>query len=335
MPKNLNLVEAVNAALMEEMQADPTVLAFGEDVGKNGGVFRVTAGIQEKFGEERCFDTPVAESGIVGTAIGLSIAGFKPIGEMQFSGFYYSGFDQILTHAARMRNRSRGRYTCPIVIRMPYCGGIRALEHHSESTEAISSHVPGLKVVIPSSPYDAKGLLISAIRDPDPVIFMEPKRIYRAFKQEIPDEPYAIPLGKANILQEGSDVTIVAWGAMIRECQKAIEMLAQTPSQMPGQTSPPSVELIDLRTIAPYDRETILNSVEKTGRLIIVHEAPTSFGVGGEISAFIAEKALLSLKAPIQRVAAPDIIFPYLLQENLYLIQPTRIKEAIEKAMTF
>ncbi len=333
MPKTLNLVEAVNLALAEEMQADPTVLMFGEDVGKNGGVFRTTVGLQEKFGEDRCFDTPVAESGIVGMGIGLAVAGFKPIGEMQFSGFYYSSFDQILTHAARMRNRSRGRFTCPMVIRMPYCGGIRALEHHSESTEVISAHIPGLKVVIPSNPYDAKGLLISAIRDPDPVIFMEPKRIYRAFKQEIPDEPYTVPLGKAAIIQPGTDITIVAYGAMIRECQKAIEMA--TLAATTAQQTPPSVELIDLRTISPFDRETILASVEKTGRLIIVHEAPHTFGVGAEIAAYISERSLLSLKAPIQRVTGPDITFPYLLQEHLYLVQPARIKEAIEKAMAF
>ncbi|MEK7544800.1 MAG: alpha-ketoacid dehydrogenase subunit beta [Patescibacteria group bacterium] len=324
----LNLIEAVNRALLEEMERDPSVLVFGEDVGKNGGVFRATVGLQEKFGEERCFDTPVAESGIIGAAIGLGVCGFKPVVEFQFSGFMYSGFDQIMTHAARMRNRSRGRFTVPMVIRMPYCGGIRALEHHSESTEAIPAHIPGLKVVIPSNPYDAKGLLISAIRDPDPVIFMEPKRIYRAFRQEVPDGEFIVPLGKANVIQEGADLTIVAWGAMVRETQKALELLAAKSPQT-------SVELIDLRTIKPFDEETILASVRKTGRLIIVHEAPISFGVGAEIAATVSQKELLSLKSPIERIAGPDITFPYLLQEHLYLVQPERILEGIEKTMSF
>lgn len=326
--KNLNLVDAVNAALSEEMQRDSTVLVYGEDVGKNGGVFRCTVGIQEKFGEERCFDTPVSESAIIGTGIGMAINGFKPVAEIQFSGFFYCGFDQLLMHAARMRNRSRGRFTVPMVVRMPYCGGIRPYEHHSESTEVIPAHIPGLKVVIPSSPYDAKGLLKSAIRDPDPVIFMEPKRLYRAFKQEVPDEDYTIPIGKANVIQEGTDVTLIAYGAMIRECQKAIDALATENPNL-------SIELIDLRTIKPFDEEAILNSVQKTGRLVIVHEAHHTFGVGAEIAATVSEKALLSLKAPIQRVTGPDITFPYLLQENIYLVSSRKIEDAIEKIMQF
>lgn len=325
MPK-LIMVEAINLALKQEMRKDPTVVTFGEDVGRNGGVFRVTDGIQKEFGVERCFDTPLGESGIVGMAIGMAINGLKPVAEIQFDGFFYQGFDQIVNHAARMRNRSRGRFTVPMVLRFPVSGGVHALEHHSESTEAIPAHIPGIKVVMPSTPYDAKGLLISAIRDPDPVIFMEPKRVYRAIREEVPEEEYTIPIGKAKIVQDGKDVTVVTWGAMVRESQKALTELAAKNI---------SVELIDLRTISPMDQETILNSVRKTGRLVIVQEAPRSFGVGAEIAAFISEKALLNLKAPIERVTAPDVTVTLFKREDLYLPDLFRIIKGVEKVMTF
>lgn len=325
----LNIVEAINLALKQEMERDPSVLIFGEDVGKDGGVFRVTDKLQAQFGEDRVFDSPLGESGIAGVAIGLAIYGFKPVVEVQFDGFYHQMFDQMLQHAARMRNRSRGRYTVPMVVRIPSGGGIKALEHHSESIETYIAHTPGLKVVYPSTPYDAKGLLTAAIRDPDPVLFMEPKRLYRAIKQEVPLEDYVIPIGTANMLQEGTDLTIITWGAMVREAQNAIAQLAANPA-----TAHISIELIDLRTIAPYDAATILTSVEKTGRLIIVHEAVRSFGPGAEIAALVAEKALYALKAPIQRVAAPDIIVPYLKAEHWYLPGTTQILNAITTAMS-
>jgi pyruvate dehydrogenase E1 component beta subunit len=262
-------------------------------------------------------------------AIGLAMYGFKPVVEVQFDGFYQQMFDQMLQHAARMRNRSRGRYTVPMVVRIPSGGGIKALEHHSESIETYIAHTPGLKVVYPSTPYDAKGLLTAAIRDPDPVLFMEPKKLYRAIKQEVPLEDYIVPIGSANILQEGTDLTIVTWGAMVRETQAALESIKSNPT-----TSNTSIELIDLRTISPYDQTAILTSVEKTGRLLIVHEAVRSFGPGAEIAALVAEKALYSLKAPIQRVAAPDITVPYLKAEHWYYPNAQQIEQAIIMAMS-
>ncbi|MFA7277384.1 MAG: alpha-ketoacid dehydrogenase subunit beta [Candidatus Gracilibacteria bacterium] len=326
--QKLNIVEAINLALKQEMERDPSVIIFGEDVGKDGGVFRVTDKLQDQFGEERVFDSPLGESGIAGMAIGLSIYGFKPVVEVQFDGFYMQMFDQMIQNAARMRNRSRGRYTCPFVVRVPSGGGIKALEHHSESIETYVAHTPGLKVVYPSTPYDAKGLLLAAIRDPDPVIFMEPKRLYRAIKQEVPLEDYIIPIGQANVLQEGTDLTIIAWGAMVREAQKAIADTQANPA-----TAQLSIELIDLRTISPMDEATILASVNKTGRLIIVQEANKTFGPGAEIAALVAEKALYSLKCPIQRVAAPDVTVPYLKAENWYLPDAFQIQQAIAAAM--
>jgi pyruvate dehydrogenase E1 component beta subunit len=327
--QKLNIVEAINLALKQEMERDPSVLIFGEDVGKDGGVFRVTDKLQEQFGQERVFDSPLGESGIAGMAIGLAMYGFKPVVEVQFDGFYQQMFDQMLQHAARMRNRSRGRYTVPMVVRIPSGGGIKALEHHSESIETYIAHTPGLKVVYPSTPYDAKGLLTAAIRDPDPVLFMEPKKLYRAIKQEVPLEDYIVPIGSANILQEGTDLTIVTWGAMVRETQAALESIKSNPT-----TSNTSIELIDLRTISPYDQTAILTSVEKTGRLLIVHEAVRSFGPGAEIAALVAEKALYSLKAPIQRVAAPDITVPYLKAEHWYYPNAQQIEQAIIMAMS-
>ena len=317
------MVEALNMALKQEMKRDTSVIILGEDVGVDGGVFRVTQGLIEIFGEERVIDTPLAEAGIIGTSVGLSIYGLKPVAEIQFDGFIYPGFNQIISHAARMRTRSRGVYSCPIVIRAPYCGGIRALEHHSESMEALYAHIPGLKVVIPSTPYDAKGLLISAIRDPDPVLFLEPKRVYRAIKEEVPEEEYVVPIGKAKVVQEGTEVTIIAWGAMVREAQKAIEQIDV------------SCELIDLRTISPIDTETLINSVKKTRRCVIVHEAPRSGGLAGEISAQIMEKALLDLDAPVIRVTGYDTIFPLYKLENDYLPSPEKIIHAITEVLQF
>lgn len=326
MTNKLNLIGAVNQALMNEMELDETVVVYGEDVGVEGGVFRATVDLQKKFGEKRAFDSPLAESAIVGSAIGMAINGLKPVVEMQFMGFSYPAFNQIISHVARMRNRSRGLYNLPMVIRAPYGGGIRALEHHSESTEAIYSQIPGLKVVIPSTPYDAKGLLIAAIRDPDPVLFLEPKRIYRAFRQDVPEEPYVLPIGKAKVLQEGEDVTIVAWGAMVRDTQKAIKMV-----ESKGIKS----ELIDLRTIAPIDRETIIESVKKTGRLIVVHEAPKTLGVGAELMAIANEKAFLYLEAPPTRVTGFDTTFPLPKGEKHYIPSPERIAKTIEDVVRF
>jgi pyruvate dehydrogenase E1 component beta subunit len=325
MPK-LNMVEAINLALREEMERDSRVVVLGEDVGKEGGVFRVTDGLQERFGPDRVVDTPLAESGIVGTAFGMAVYGLLPIAEIQFEGFLYPCLDQIANHISRIRNRSRGRFTCPLVIRTPYGGGIHAPEHHSDSPEAILAHIPGIKVVIPSTPYEAKGLLLSAIRDPDPVIFMEPKRIYRAIREEVPEGDYIIPLGKARLVQEGKDVTVVAWGAMVREVLNAAE-------QLKGDKI--DLEIIDLRTISPIDVETIITSIRKTGRGVIVHEAPRTCGLGAEIIALINEKALLSLQAPVERVTGFDIPVPLLKTEHYYLPNPKRIVMAVKKVMSF
>ncbi|GFN35278.1 alpha-ketoacid dehydrogenase subunit beta [Tepidimicrobium xylanilyticum] len=326
MANKLNIVEAVNQALMNEMEKDETVVVYGEDVGVEGGVFRATVNLQKKFGKHRVFDTPLAESAIVGTGVGMAINGLKPVVELQFMGFSYPAFNQIISHVARMRNRSRGRYNLPMVIRAPYGGGIRALEHHSESTEALYAHIPGLKVVIPSTPYDTKGLLIAAIRDPDPVIFLEPKRIYRAFRQEVPEEAYELPIGKARIVEEGEDVTVITWGAMVRDVQKASEM-AKEKGIYP--------EIIDLRTISPMDRETFVESVKKTGRAVIVHEAPKTLGVGAEIVSVINEKAFLYLEAPPTRVTGFDTTFPLPRGEMHYIPSPERIAKTIEEVVKF
>jgi len=320
----MNMVQALNQALHQEMKKDKKVLVLGEDVGIDGGVFRVTDGLIKKFGEERVMDTPLAEAGIVGTSVGMAVSGLKPVAEIQFSGFIYPAFQQIISHASRIRNRSRGRYTCPMVIRTPYSGGIRALEHHSESMEAIYAHIPGLKVVIPSTPKEAKGLLISAIRDPDPVLFLEPKRVYRAIKEDVPDEDYTIPIGKANLVKQGKDITIISWGASMRETKQAIEKISNV-----------DCEVIDLRTVSPIDTETIINSVKKTGRCLIVHEAPRSGGIGAEIIARINEKAILQLQAPVERVTGFDTIMPLSKLEKKYLPSVERIIKGIEKVMTF
>ena len=325
MPK-LNMVEAINLALREELERDSRVVIFGEDVGKEGGVFRVTDGLQQKFGEDRVVDTPLAELGIVAMAFGMAVYGIRPVAEIQFEGFLYPCLDQINNHIGRIRNRSRGRFTCPLVIRVPYGGGIHAPEHHSDSPEAILAHIPGIKVVIPATPYEAKGLVLSSIRDPDPVIFMEPKRIYRAIREEVPEGDYTIPLGKARLVQEGKDVTVVAWGAMVREVLNAAE-------QLKGDKI--DLEIIDLRTISPLDVETIITSIRKTGRGVIVHEAPKTCGLGAEIIALINEKALLSLQAPIERVTGFDIPVPLMKTEHYYLPNPKRIVVAVKKVMSF
>ncbi|HOI47271.1 MAG TPA: alpha-ketoacid dehydrogenase subunit beta [Bacilli bacterium] len=322
----INILEAVNKTLEQQMEKDPTVVVLGEDVGYEGGVFRATAGLQQKFGEERSFDTPLAEAGIIGTSIGMAINGLKPVAEIQFSGFMFPAYNQIATHVARYRNRSRGKYHLPMVIRMPYGGGIRALEHHSESLETLFAHIPGLKLVIPSTPYDAKGLLTAAIKDPDPVIFMEPKRIYRAFKQEVPDEEYIVPIGKAKLVKEGKDITVVAWGALVREVEKAIKLVEEDGI---------SVELIDLRTIAPLDRETVIQSVQKTGRFLVVHEAVKSFGPGAELISIVNEKAFLSLEAPPTRLTGFDITVPLPKGEHHFIIDPQRIAYEIRKVVRY
>lgn len=324
--KVMTMVQAVTDALDIKLTEDPTIVTFGEDVGVEGGVFRVTEGLQKKHGEHRVFDSPLAESGIVGTAVGMAMAGLRPVVEMQFCGFVYPAFNQIISHAARIHNRSRGRYKTPMVIRFPYGGGINALEHHSESMEVLYAHIPGLKVVVPSTPYDAKGLLISAIESDDTIIFMEPKRIYRAIKQEVPEEKFTIPIGKAKVLSEGTDVTVVAYGAMIREAQKALAL---------AKKDGISAELIDLRTIYPIDRETIAQSVKKTGRLVVVHEGPTTFGVAAEISAMVEEDVFQHLEAPVTRVTGFDTIVPLPRGEHHYIISPEKIYYGIQKSVRY
>jgi pyruvate dehydrogenase E1 component beta subunit len=316
---NLTLVQAINLALVQEMEHDDRVLILGEDVGLNGGVFRVTDGLFKRFGEDRVVDTPLAESGIIGTSIGLAMAGLRPVPEIQFEGFLGPAYDQICSHAARMRTRTRGAFTVPLTIRVPVGGGIHAPELHSDSPEAIYAHQPGLKVVMPASPYDAKGLLISAIRDPDPVIFFEPKRIYRAFREEVPEDEYTVPIGKARTVCEGTDLTIVSWGASVVQCMQAIER------------SDASIELIDMRTIYPFDIEAVEESVTKTGRCVIVHEAPKTCGFGAEIATQIMERCFLHLEAPVQRVAGFDTIMPYYKLENEYLPDADRIEKAIQE----
>lgn len=324
--KVMNMVQAINQALDMKLAEDKSIVLFGEDAGVEGGVFRVTEGLHQKYGEARVFDAPLAESGIAGTAVGMAIAGLNPIIEMQFSGFVLPAMNQIISHIARMRNRTRGRLTTPIVVRMPYGGGIRALEHHSESLESIFAHIPGLKVVIPSTPYDAKGLLIAAVESEDPVIYMEPKRIYRAIKQEVPEEKYTIELGKAKVLQSGDDITVVAYGAMIRECQKAIALAKQAGI---------SVELIDLRTIYPIDRAAIGASVRKTGRMLAVTEAAATSGMASELVTIATEEAFLNLEAPPRRLAGFDTIMPLPKGENYYMHEPARIFHEIQNLVNY
>lgn len=317
----ITLVEAVNQAIAYEMAHDNSVITFGEDIAVNGGVFRATVGLLEKFGPERVLDTPLAESMIAGMSIGMASQGLKPIAEFQFSGFIYSAVDQILSHAARLRNRTRGRLSCPIVYRAPYGGGIHAPEHHSESMEAIFAHIPGIRVVIPSSPAKAYGLLLAAIRNPDPVIFYEPKRIYRLVKQEVPDNGEALPLDKCFIVKEGEDVTLISWGAMMKETIEAAEHL---------ENEGISAEIIDLASISPIDMETILLSVEKTKRCVIISEAPRTCGVSAEIAAQLAEYAFDILEAPVQRVTGYDTVMPYAKLEKYYMPSAARIVKAVK-----
>lgn len=322
----ITLVEAVAQALAYEMTHDENVVVLGEDVGINGGVFRATDGLFKKFGPDRVLDTPLAESMIAGMSIGMASQGLRPIAEFQFMGFMYPGLDQILNHASRLRHRTRGRLHCPIVYRAPYGAGIHAPEHHSESTEAIFAHTPGLRVVIPSSPARAYGLLLASIRDNDPVIFLEPSRIYRLVKQEVPDNGEALPLDRAFVLREGSDVTLVSWGASLEETFKAADKLAEEGV---------SAEIIDLATIKPLDMETILESIEKTHRCVIIHEAVRTCGIGAEIAAEIAEKGIMDLAAPVIRVAGYDTIVPYYKLEKKYIPTVSRILNAVHQVMEF
>ncbi len=322
----ITLIEAVTQALAYELKNDSDVIVFGEDVGSNGGVFRATVGLQETFGPERVFDTPLAETMIAGLAVGMAAQGLKPVAEFQFMGFIYAGFDHIISHASRMRNRTRGRLSCPIVYRAPYGGGIHAPEHHSESTEALFAHIPGLRVVIPSSPARAYGLLLASIRNPDPIIFLEPKRIYRKVKQKVVDDGKALPLDKCFVLREGDDITFVSWGAMLTETMIAAEKL---------QANGISAEVIDVATIKPLDMETIFNSVRKTGRCVIVHEAPQNCGVGAEIAAQLVEHELQSLFAPVKRVTGYDTVMPYLKLEKAYMPSVERIVKAATSAVEF
>lgn len=318
-----NMVQAINMAIDQEMKRDKSVIVLGEDVGVDGGVFRVTQGLLEKYGKMRVIDTPLAESVILGSSVGMGIYGLRPIAEIQFSGFIYSGFNQIINHISRIRSRTRGKHSCPMVIRAPFCGGIRALEHHSESMEAIYSHIPGLKVVIPSDPYDAKGLMASAIRDNDPVLFLEPKRVYRMIKQKVPKKEYTLPIGKANVVKKGNELTVISYGAMFWYTKKVLE------------ETEIDYELIDLRTISPLDTKTIIESVKKTGKCVIVNEAPKSFNVASEIIALINDHALLHLKAPVKRVTGFDVHFPLYKNENNYLPNANRILKAINDTIEY
>jgi pyruvate dehydrogenase E1 component beta subunit len=320
----VTMIEAINLAHAWEMAHDESVVVLGEDVGVNGGVFRATAGLQEKFGKDRVQDTPLAEGMIGGMSVGMAVEGLKPVAEIQFMGFIYPAFDQIVNHMSRMRHRTRGRLTCPMVIRTPHGGGIHAPEHHSESTEAMLAHVPGLRVVCPTSPARAYGLLLAAIRDPDPVVFLEPVRLYRLVKQEVADDGEALPLDVCYILREGTDVTIVTWGAMTFETMRAADQLAKDGI---------SAEVIDLATISPIDRDTILESVAKTGRLVIVHEAARNCGVGAEIAAIVAEHGLYDLQAPIQRVTGYDTVMPLFRLEYDYIPSVARIMDAVRSTI--
>ncbi|WP_250461620.1 alpha-ketoacid dehydrogenase subunit beta [Microbulbifer litoralis] len=322
----ITLLEAVTQALAYELAADERVLVFGQDVGANGGVFRATEGLQKKFGAERVLDTPLAETMIAGIAVGMAAQGLRPVAEFQFMGFIYPGLDQILSHAARFRNRTRGRLSCPIVYRAPYGGGIHAPEHHSESTEALFAHIPGLRVVVPSSPARAYGLLLAAIRDPDPVLFLEPKRIYRAAKQEVPDSGEALPLDRCFRLREGADITLVSWGASLKETLAAAEQLAEEGIE---------AEVIDPATLKPLDIHSIVDSVEKTGRCAVVHEAARTGGLGAEIVAQINDYAFDLLRAPVQRVTGYDTVMPYYQLEDCYLPDVERILAGARAALDY
>jgi pyruvate dehydrogenase E1 component beta subunit len=323
----LNMVKALNLALLQEMERDADVLVIGEDVGVDGGVFRVTEDLHRTFGSKRVIDSPLAEAAIIGTSIGMALYGLRPVCEIQFSGFAFQCFHQIENHAARYRTRSQGRFHVPLVIRMPYGGGVRALEHHSESEEQFYAHIPGLKMVVPSGPRNARALLTAAIRDPDPVVFFEHKGLYHAAKEEVPDESETLEIGRAQLVQEGADLTLIAWGAMLRTAREAAETLQAED----GVTC----EIVDLLTIAPLDRETLVRSVAKTGRALVVHEAPRSFGPGAEIAASIMDGAFLSLEAPIARVAAHDVPFPGFAREKGNVPDAARVVAAARETLAF
>src|SRR6516164_1759390 len=322
----INLVQAVNLALARAMAEDPNVLVLGEDVAAEGGVFRATEGLLARFGVDRVLDTPLAENAIAGMSVGLAAQGFRPVAEIQFTGFIYPAIDQLVNHASRLRNRTRGRLTCPLVLRSPAGGGIHAVEHHSESPEAMFSHIPGLKVVIPSSPAQAYGLLLSAIRDPDPVVFLEPTRLYRAVREDVTDDGAGIPLESCFVLRPGRDVTLVSWGAMLKETREAAERLNGDGIE---------AEVIDVATLKPLDSATILDSVARTGRLVIVHEAPLTGGFGAEIAARVASAGLMSLLAPIERVAGYDTVLPYPRTEAHYMPSVDRLMAAARRVMTY
>lgn len=326
-PRELNLVQAVNEAMDIAMAKDPRVMILGEDVGKNGGVFRATDGLWKKYGDDRVVDTPLAEIGIMGSAIGLAVNGMRPVAEIQFDGFMPSVFDQVVCHLGRIRSRSRGQLSVPLVLRAPHGGLIHAPEHHSESPEAYFCHTPGIKVVIPTTPYDAKGLLLAAIEDPDPVVFFEPKLLYRAARGEVPAGHYTVPIGKARLVKEGRDLTVISWGSMVASCAKAIETLEKEDGA--------SIELLDLRTLSPLDLDAILASVGKTGRCVIAHEAPNSGSWAAELSALIGERALLKLLAPVQRVGGWDIRMPLFRLEQYYIPDADRVVMAARKALRF
>jgi len=322
----MNMKEAIRDAMRVELSRDPNVLIFGEDVGNVGGVFRVTEGLQKEFGEERVFDTPLAESAIGGMAVGLGIQGFRPIAEIQFVGFIFEALDQIVVQAARMRYRSGGRYNSPIVFRTPFGGGVKAAELHTDALEGLIAQTPGIKVVVPSNPYDAKGLMIAAIRDNDPVFFMEHLNLYHAFRAEVPEGDYTVELGKANVVREGTDVTIISYGLMVHTATKAADELEKNGIK---------AEIIDLRTIAPIDIDTVLASVKKTNRAIVVQEAQKSAGVAAEVIAQINEKAILHLEAPVLRVTPPDTVYPFAQIEDTWLPTPARIIDAVNKVLNF
>ncbi|MFP3915068.1 MAG: alpha-ketoacid dehydrogenase subunit beta [Actinomycetota bacterium] len=321
----VNMARAINEALDLSLEKDPQVMLLGEDIGRTGGVFRITDGLQERHGADRVVDTPVAESGIVGVALGLAVGGMRPVAELQFMGFSYPAFDQVISHVGRIRNRSRHRFTAPMVIRMPYGGGIGAAEHHSESAEAIYAHTPGIKVVIPSTPYDAKGLLLAAIADPDPVVFCEPIRLYRSVKEEVPGGWYEVPIGEARRERTGSDLTLVTWGAMMTEVRAAASRLQEEDGA--------SVEVMDVRSLVPFDADAIVESVDKTGRVVIVHEAPRTAGFGAEVAATVAERCIYSLEAPVRRVTGWDSVFPLKRSEGQYLPGVDRILRAARQTL--
>jgi pyruvate dehydrogenase E1 component beta subunit len=320
----LTLAQSLNGALATALESDERVVLLGEDIGRTGGVFRITDRLRDKYGEDRVFDTPVAESGIVGAAFGMAIAGLWPVAELQFLGFSYPAYDQIINHVARIRNRSNHRFTAPLVIRVPFGGGIGAAEHHSESTEAIYAHIPGLKVVVPSTPSDARGLLLAAIEDPDPVLFLEPIRLYRAVKEEVPELYYTTEIGPLRVEREGEDITLISWGAMMKETRAAATHLEESGA---------SVEVLDLRTLSPIDADGIVASANKTGRVVVVHEAPRTAGLGAEVAAIVQEQALYSLQAPVRRVTGWDTVFPLKRSEGHYLPTVDRIVRAAEETL--